>query len=47
VDEEMLRVCEDTMRKVCEDFEADLRQINDENARPDGRAQLEDALTSR
>jgi len=28
LDEETLRVCEDTMRKVCEDFEAELREFN-------------------
>jgi putative transposase len=30
LDDEMLRACEDTMRKVCEDFEAELREFNGE-----------------
>jgi putative transposase len=31
LNEEMLMVCEDTMRKVCEDFEAELREFNGED----------------
>jgi putative transposase len=31
LDDEMLRVCENTMRKVCEDFEAELREFNGED----------------
>jgi putative transposase len=30
LDDYMLRTCEASMRKVCEDFEADLREFNGE-----------------
>src|SRR5262249_3361125 len=30
LDEQMLRRCEETMRKVCEDFEAELKEFNGE-----------------